>query len=115
MKLTKKKAIELSIKKWEIFVNNDGFYNNLFEILPEVEQFPGNCAFCELYNSIEKQCKGCPIRPDFHDYTHSLFTGCFQDKHPYNIWLTNKTKENAQAVLDLIIEKTSKTKKDETN
>jgi len=112
-KLTRKKAIELSIKKWKIFVDNDGYCEDLAELLPEVQNFPANCGLCALYynkqNDKLSHCVNCPIQLDIKDYDNYdedafIFScSCVQNKHVFSTWYNNKTKENAQAVLDLIL------------
>lgn len=106
MKLTKEQAKELSKRKWEWIVENDGFdddYNIYFEI-PELLDLANNCGLCELYyfSFEEYSCKNCPISPKREDYDDIANTGCFQKIHPYYIWINNQNIENAQAVLDLI-------------
>jgi hypothetical protein len=104
MKLTKKKAVELSIKKWEWIVENNGKinYDKLFKDLPELEGLLAQCGLCQLYVKdicIEKWCEGCPI--DIAERGNASH-GCFAKDHPWNTWRKYGTKENAQAVLDLI-------------
>jgi hypothetical protein len=111
MKLTKKKAIELSIAKWQLHVQHNGYCENLDTLLPEIKDFAGHCGLCELYGM--NGCKGCPIL--LNPEKQLWQTGCQQHNHPFLIWSINNSVETAQAVLDLIIEKTNKTKKNETN
>ena len=108
MKLTKKKAKELCIKKWEYIVNNDGILDGerLRFAIPEISSLPGKCAYCELYRHTESvkfyYCFKCPLRPKYSkDYDKYNF-GCHQQNHSFKIWYNNNTKENAQKVLDLI-------------
>ncbi len=99
MKLTKKKAIELSILKWEWIVKNDGSEKGLIDAIPELEKLKAHCGLCELYvedNTI-RYCYGCPICPK---KWYNL--GCMKSGHKWYIWSNNPTKENAQKVLDLI-------------
>jgi hypothetical protein len=107
MKLTKKKAIELSIKKWKYIVNRNGRSEFVTKYLPEIQNFYRYCGLCELYqhtiNNELSRCAKCPIRPDVQYFFLNESDGCCQDGHPFHIWSHNKTKENAQAVLDLIL------------
>lgn len=93
MELTKKKAIELSIKKWEWIVENDGSEDFLLDEIPELNDLSANCGLCEKYWKNDAFCRKCPINKD-HD--------CYDKKHLFHIWLYDKTKKNAQKVLDLI-------------
>ena len=97
--MTKEEAKQECIKKWTYIVNNDGSVNGLLHMYPEVANYIGYCAYCELY--WKENCSNCPIRGDVPiDYKHMC---CFILNHPYYRWLKDKTKANAQAVLDLIL------------
>lgn len=108
MKLTKERAKELSIRKWEWIIENNGFVNNdrLIEELPELFDLAHYCGLCELYcfehDSELSHCLNCPIRPKREYYNNTTNTGCFQRIHPYYIWYNEPNIENAQAVLELI-------------
>lgn len=108
MKLTKKKAKELCIKKWEYIVNNDGILDGerLRFAIPEIKDLSAECAYCELYlytvSAKIYYCFECPLRPKYSKDYDEYDYGCLQQNHPFNIWWDNKTKENAQKVLDLI-------------
>jgi len=108
MELTRKKAFELSIKKWDIIVNKGWGYFKRYTP-HEIEKLNSRCGLCELYfytsNKKLRHCAKCPIRPKIKDYNDFFGCGCRQDIHPYNYWyaFTEKDdKEYAQAVLDLI-------------
>lgn len=90
MKLSKKKAKELSLKKWKYIVGNNGSEDGLTAAIPEIKDFSANCGYCEKY-----ECYECPLFID--DKT------CTSYGHLYCIWVQNQTTENAQAVLDLIL------------
>ena len=47
--LTKKRAIRLSILKWEWIVENDGCQNGLSKHIPELAKLKSHCGLCELY------------------------------------------------------------------
>jgi len=106
MKLTKKQAKEPSIEKWEMTVEADG--NVTEEILTRFQIYLNGCAYCEkyYYTCSEKfdYCFKCPIRPKISEYDDISDAGCCQECHPYIKWQSDQTKENAQAVLDLIKE-----------
>ena len=98
MKLTKKQAKELSIKKWEYIVGNKGKSNGLNEVHPELLKLYCNCGYCENYfNNI---CKNCPLLIK----VNNQWLNCGIGSHPWNIWFNKQTKINAQKVLDLIRE-----------
>ncbi len=98
MKLTNKKAIELSILKWKWIVENNGSSFQLTRALPELKELKGECGLCEYYN----KCLVCPIYNQ--DYGCHCDEGSVEDDyiHPWKIWYDNQTEENAQKVLDLI-------------
>ena len=106
MKLTRKEAFQLSIDKWTEIVENDGVEN--VDILRKYEFLDNGCGLCEKYlhasNEALKYCAKCPIRPKVNDYNDLEDSGCAQECHPF-YKCENQTKENAQAVLDLIISK----------
>ena len=100
MKLTKKKAIELSIKKWEWIVKeydkNYSFIENenmMVNDVPELLILSKNNRRCGICDYI-KNCNNCPLAQIDFD--------CGNSESKYDIWCNNETKANAQAVLDLI-------------
>ena len=93
MKLTKEKAIELSIKKWEWIVENDGSMAGLTLAIPELIGLASNCGLCEKYWKDHAFCKNCPINYGYD---------CYDIEHPFQEWGIDNTKESAQKVLDLI-------------
>lgn len=108
MKLSKEKAIELSIKKWQWIVDNNGS-NNLYKLLravPELKDIEEYCGLCHKYLRVMTKpysvsCGKCPIditKTNRKDHT----SGCWQDGHPFMIFEACPTKEYAQKVLDLI-------------
>ena len=92
MKLSKKKAKELSLKKWEYIVKNNGLSEGLLDKYPELIYLEANCGFCEKY----EDCPICPLALPGDIY-------CSSPSHPFRAWSCNPNKENAQAVLDLIL------------
>ena len=99
MKPTLQEAYDLAILKWQWVVNRGGgqYKEDLAEEIPELGNFPANCSYCELF--YEDYCEGCPlnITPEFGGH------GCLEETHPWNIWMDDLTKENAEKVLELII------------
>ena len=106
-KLTKKKAKEWCIKKWEYIVANNGSEEGLLDKYPELNEFEAECAYCELYLRKDNMCDKCPLnyvsttvkRPVKYK---EVRIDCYDHKHPYKKWLNHQTKRNAQKVLDLI-------------
>lgn len=91
MELTKEKALELSILKWELIVEKGGY----ILILPnEFLKLKCGCGLCELYRNTSSlnDCIGCPF----------IIEGkrCYDSGHAHRRWAVDNTKENAQIVLD---------------
>jgi Zn finger protein HypA/HybF involved in hydrogenase expression len=103
MKLTRKQAFELSIKKWEAWAMGNETPYEIMKLNLTCE-----CGLCEKYIRTSYNniwfCAKCPIRPKIKDYDRNsaISTGCNQSIHPFSNWRKNKTTENAQKVLDLI-------------
>ena len=100
-KLTLEEAKELSQKKWEIIVSQDGDdsgirKNPLFMFL----HF--NCGFCELHSGDFKnpKCEDCEINMGLEKAPCG--NSCWNVDHVFAQWANDSTKENAQKVLDLI-------------
>ena len=100
MKMTIEEAYRLAVKKWEYIVNNDGSDIGLCEAIPVLKKLPSNCSYCSLFASMMYDCKGCPLQINQNMLQTS---GCVRLGHPYNTWFDDKTRENAQKVLDLIV------------
>lgn len=98
MKLTKKQAKELSIKKWEYIVNNNGIPAGLLDKYPELNELICYCGYCEKYELENHECGNCPLFIKVDGINHN----CYADIHPWHKWYNNPTKTNAQKVLDLI-------------
>ena len=86
-----KKAKQLSIKKWELVITNDGKFA-LVRDDKELSSLTNMCPFCHRYN---RNCLYCELS--------TTTKGCNAKGHPYKIWLDNKTKENAQKVLEFTL------------
>ena len=107
--LTKKHALELSVKKWQYIVENDGdyYYDELISKYPELRNLKANCGLCEKYaNKLGgkyNHCFGCPLLIPNDNYDYSKM-GCCQIQHPFlHYFFYKNTKENAQKVLDMLI------------
>ena len=107
--MTNREAKRLAILKWEYIVECDGSDKLITSDLPELNKLEAQCSYCEMFNNIvyfnrsdkkRMYCKLCPIRRGY--------ITCMNKESIHAKWYLNKTKENAQAVLDLI--KTSKFK-----
>lgn len=102
MKLTLKKAFELSIEKWEYLSTKDytHWYNSHADIkysFPHLFILEGECGLCEYYSELDAGCYNCPLFIDERN--------CSTIGHLWDWWSRNPNKANAQAVLDLIKEK----------
>ena len=68
MKLTKKQAKELSLKKWKYFVDHPKRYTLPKELKKEFLEYSAECPLCTLfilqksYDSL--RCEGCPLMLD---------------------------------------------------
>jgi hypothetical protein len=100
--ITRKRAFELSIMKWEATVNGE-------KTPVEVRLLLHDCGLCEKYFHTHSKylvyCDKCPIRPKLHDYDDIDGSGCWQKKHLFYKWFHNRTPKTSQKVLDLIISK----------
>ena len=108
--MKKKEAKNLSIEKWEMIVANDGeFSEEIRDTFNHLHQgcIRHYCGYCDKYYYTRTKtlalCGKCPIRPKIRDYDDKWDPGCCQKKSLYLIWEYSSTKQNAQAVLDLII------------
>ena len=94
--MTPSQAKDSAIKKWQWIVDNDGKYGNILEVLTELNDLEYECSYCDLYRTFELTCQYCPLS----SYQR---LGCKLKTHPYSIWRIDQTKENAQAMLNLIL------------
>ena len=78
--------------KWEYIVNNNGSDEGLLVKFPELTFMTNHCAYCERFIT-NYDCDCCPIAEKHY--------ACYMN-HPYAVWLKNKTKENAQIMLDIV-------------
>ena len=103
--LTKKHAIELSILKWEFIVENNGSSFGLIEIYPELKSLMSYCGLCHKYNNKLggkfNSCYGCPLVMINNNYNYNE-CGCSQREHLYRNWFYDRTKVNAQKLLDFL-------------
>lgn len=96
MELTLEKAKELSEKKWQVIVDNNGVDRNILEFMPELVNMNNKCAMCQFV--ITQNGLSCPNCIYF-------FTAC---DSPYRGWIRNRCKDTAKVVLDSIILSNSK-------
>lgn len=89
-KLTFEEAKKLSVQKWEYIVNNNGQKKGLKNVIPGVKKMFNKCPMC-AYHFIQQDgsCVDC-----IYDLTCNTF---------YQTWNKDRTKENAQVVLEQII------------
>lgn len=101
-------AYEYVKLKWE-FLSKDGNQDldELSRQYPVLDTFKAQCAYCSIFiaDRLHRSdyCVGCPLNIVYNDYKYSLLA-CLRDGHPFLKWNKNRTKENAQKVLDLIYE-----------
>lgn len=70
---TRKQAVKHSIKLWELRLNVPDMKGKYAAVIyPELYDLQNNCGLCELYlntsNEILQACADCPIRPKISDY-----------------------------------------------
>lgn len=88
-----KELKRLAILKWEYLVEKPKSGNIIKDVIPRLAKELYACSFCtEFYN--RRECIGCPVRVKD--------TPCYREGHPFNKYLSYRTKANAQAVLNLI-------------
>jgi hypothetical protein len=105
MKLTRKKAKELSIAKWQLIYDNNWTLkqsekelrkNKIWE---KIADFSANCALCELYVDSFVDCELCPISEEN--------INCFNGDSYFAKWAFSglspkKRKEYAGKILQII-------------
>lgn len=98
--MTTKQAYYWVIRKWNYIVKNNGIEDiGLFVKYPKLRDFESSCAYCQLFIYSPGNCKGCPLKPE----KGTGLTGCWESNHPWFNWYRHQTKENAEAVRNLII------------
>lgn len=121
--LTKETARYWAIKKWESIVARNGDPTHILHDHPELAQFNAECSYCTFYgynntpsryNNID--CNKCPISliPEGERFPKGMFA-CNeegQERHPFHKFSMDETLENAQAVLDLILNSPDKEDED---
>lgn len=98
-KLTLKEAKRLSLLKWEFIVNNGGDFGlgKMITEQPELKSLNNNCGFCER---AAQKFGGCQDKSNCPLWVGNL--ACPDTGHPWDTWRDISTRENAEAVLDLI-------------
>ncbi len=99
---TLQEAYELVLNKWEYIVNNNGSIEGLNDALPELKHLISRCGYCDYFlakNDNKAACYNCPLNTKPKIYDDFI---CCMPNHPWMIWFESKTKENAEAMLDLI-------------
>lgn len=89
--ITLDEAKDLSEKKWQYIVDNNGSSESLFRSLPEFVRYRNYCSMCEYSvqeNNGDVMCDSC------------LYTNICDDL--YGKWVSNRTKETALVVLEAI-------------
>lgn len=89
-RLSFEEAKRLSIKKWQMHVNCNGFDMCVGKD-EELGKLICTCGFCERW---QMQCQHC----EFAKVTGA----CGYVNSSYNKWFSNRTKYKAQKILDVI-------------
>jgi hypothetical protein len=98
MKLTKKKAKELSIEKWQLIYDNNWHLWNFDEKLEGLGLDSG-CPLCELYsgkNNIRKCNIQCPLE--------KINQNCFMDGSYFNKWAMTNNPRTRKKYAGLILQ-----------
>jgi hypothetical protein len=99
-----KRAFQLTVMKWNWIVNNNGIadISSMINKVPTLNTLQSKNGLCDLYwlNS-DNPCKGCPLLLDKDDIT----TNCSNSHHPYSIWFTDRSKDNAKQMLKFVKDK----------
>jgi len=91
-KLSFEEAKRLSIIKWELYVNHNGYTSNL---PTELDELQSNCGLCELHKTkFWHDCDECELS--------IAGQACYKKDSLYNLWLENRSKQNAKNVLNFI-------------
>ena len=88
--LSFEEAKRLSIKKWEMHVEDGGFSERVAKD-KELKKLIGYCGFCERNNS---NCHRCEFR--------KVAGVCYHKQSFFYKWNYNYSQENAQKILDVI-------------
>ena len=101
MKLNRKQAFELSIKKWEAIARGDKIPQDILDM-----HIKSNCGLCEKYCNTTHishvdNCGECPINIIPFKGNGGDF-GCNRNGHSHRKYWEDPTTEKAQKVLDLI-------------
>lgn len=92
-KFTFDEAKRLSIKKWQMIVDNGGVYDeSVIENDPELRELYYHCGFCHLRKG---DCSVCELNINGE-------LSCSWGEHPFNVWSLEPNTQNAVAVLDLV-------------
>ncbi len=87
-------AKRLSIKKWEMHVRGNGESMKVYEDL-ELNNLLFNCGFCERHLDISGNCDKCEFA--------RVAGECGEEDALFTKWTDDPTKDNAQEILDVII------------
>jgi hypothetical protein len=96
-----KEAKQLSILKWELIVANDGKMMHRFRFPKEIQELKALCGFCHYQcerKDVFSICDGCK----FMEANNASCVDDYSENDIYTTWRMRTTKENAEAVLNLI-------------
>ena len=80
MRLTKKRAVDISIELWEYLAESGGDEDDKHKwVLDNYGEYESDCALCEYGKRHQsRQCAVCPY--------HKFFGSCLDEESPYCKW-----------------------------
>jgi len=95
MRLTKKKAIDISIELWIWLAETGSEFKSRWEGWDKYEEMFCYCALCE-YAFRHGDCNDCPY--------YKKFGECCEDTHPYHQWENAESIEERRKYAELFLE-----------
>lgn len=96
--LTKRLALEYSLIQWDYIVMN-GCPKNIAIKKMDLPETETDCFLCEYNEITGDECPKCLVK-----WREGM--GCLHGE--FGDWLTNRSKENAKIIVDLILESYNK-------
>ena len=95
MRLTKKKAIEISIELWE-WLAETGKRKGCWDGWDKYGRMTAGCALCEYDKQHGDSCESCPYYECYED--------CEEAGKPYNLWHYARTRQTRKKYAKLFLE-----------